>query len=147
MIPGDLLSAFHHRQFHTLPGLLDSRAALPNSYPYALRAYAGRQLVPILRWSLVWPGREVNSRPTVREAVTLPTEPTRHGLTLQYETTCNRRGSCHLIEIGTPASQPLTLQDWFLTIDMCFPAIRRNLSEIFEHVLNVMTTYICLYFL
>ena len=27
MIPGDLLSAFPHRQFHTLPGLLDSWAA------------------------------------------------------------------------------------------------------------------------
>ena len=26
MIPGDLLSACPHRQFHTLPGLLDSRA-------------------------------------------------------------------------------------------------------------------------
>ena len=33
MIPGDLLSAFPHRQFHTLPGLLDSWAALPNSNP------------------------------------------------------------------------------------------------------------------
>ena len=31
MIPGDLLSAFPHRQFHTLriPGLIDSWAALP----------------------------------------------------------------------------------------------------------------------
>ena len=38
LIPGYLLSACPHRQFHTLPGLLDSRAALPNSYPYALRA-------------------------------------------------------------------------------------------------------------
>ena len=35
MIPGDLLSAFPHRQFHTLPGLLDSWAALPNSKPNA----------------------------------------------------------------------------------------------------------------
>ena len=35
MIPGDLLSAFPNRQFHTLPGLLDSWAALPNSYPNA----------------------------------------------------------------------------------------------------------------
>ena len=33
MIPGDILSACPHRQFHTLPGLLDSRAALSNSYP------------------------------------------------------------------------------------------------------------------
>ena len=35
MIPGDLLSACPHRQFHTLPGLLDSWAALPNSNPNA----------------------------------------------------------------------------------------------------------------
>ena len=33
LIPGD--SACPHRQFHTLPGLLDSQAALPNSYPNA----------------------------------------------------------------------------------------------------------------
>ena len=38
MIPGDLLSACPHRQFHTLPDLLDSRAALSDSYPNALRA-------------------------------------------------------------------------------------------------------------
>ena len=44
MIPGDLLSAFPHRQFHTLPSLLDSWAALPNSYPNALRAMKGGSL-------------------------------------------------------------------------------------------------------
>ena len=44
LIPGDFLSAFPHRQFHTLPGLLDSRAAPPNSYPYALRAMQGGSL-------------------------------------------------------------------------------------------------------
>ena len=44
MIPGDLLSAYPHRQFHTLPGLLDSWAALPNSYPNALRAMQGGSL-------------------------------------------------------------------------------------------------------
>ena len=44
MIPGDLLSAFPHRQFHKLPGLLDSRAALPNSNPNALRAMQGCSL-------------------------------------------------------------------------------------------------------
>ena len=44
MIPGDLLSAFPHRQSHTLPGLLDSWAALPNSYPNALRAMQGGSL-------------------------------------------------------------------------------------------------------
>ena len=44
LIPRDLLSACPHRQFHTLPGLLESRAALPNSYPYALRAMQGGSL-------------------------------------------------------------------------------------------------------
>ena len=54
-----------------------------------MHAYAGRQFVPFLWWSLVWPGREANSRPTVREADTLPTEPTRQGHSLscsKYET-------------------------------------------------------------
>ena len=41
MITGDLLSACPHRQFHTLPDLLDSRAALSDSYPSALRAMQG----------------------------------------------------------------------------------------------------------
>ena len=41
LIPGDLLSACPHRQFHTLPGLL---AALPNSNPNALRAMQGGSL-------------------------------------------------------------------------------------------------------
>ena len=44
MIPGDLLSAFPHRQSHTLPGLLDSWAALPNSYPNACMPMQGGSL-------------------------------------------------------------------------------------------------------
>ena len=47
MIPGDVLSAFPHRQFHTLPGLLltlDSWAALPNSYPNACMPMQGGSL-------------------------------------------------------------------------------------------------------
>ena len=44
MIQGDLLSAFPHRQFHTLPGLLDSWAALPNSYPNACMPMQGGSL-------------------------------------------------------------------------------------------------------
>ena len=44
MIPGDLLSAFPHRQFHTLPGLLDSWTALPNSYPNACMPMQGGNL-------------------------------------------------------------------------------------------------------
>ena len=47
LIPGDLLSACPHRQFHTLPGLLDSRAALPDSNPNALRAMQGGSLYHI----------------------------------------------------------------------------------------------------
>ena len=44
MIPGHLLSAFPHRQFHTLPGLLDSWAALPNSNPNACMPMQGGSL-------------------------------------------------------------------------------------------------------
>ena len=44
MIPGDLSSAFPHKQFHTLPGLLDSWAALPNSYPNACMPMQGGSL-------------------------------------------------------------------------------------------------------
>ena len=44
MIPGDLLSACPNRQFHTLPGLLDSPVALSNSNPNALRAMQGGSL-------------------------------------------------------------------------------------------------------
>ena len=39
--PGDLLSACPHRQFYALPGLLDSRAALPNSNPNACMTMQG----------------------------------------------------------------------------------------------------------
>ena len=44
MIPGDLLSAFPDRQFHPLPGLLDSWAALPNSYPNTCMPMQGGSL-------------------------------------------------------------------------------------------------------
>ena len=44
LLPGDLLSAFPNRQFHTLPGLLDSRAALPNSNPNACMPMQGGSL-------------------------------------------------------------------------------------------------------
>ena len=72
MIPGDLLSACPHRQFHTLPGLLDSWAALPNSNHNAC--------IPMQEGSLyhfydgLWYD-PAERRPTVREADTLPTEP------------------------------------------------------------------------
>ena len=44
MIPGYLLSACPHRQFHTLRGLLDSRVALSNSYPNACVSMQGGSL-------------------------------------------------------------------------------------------------------
>ena len=46
MIPGDLLSAFPHRQFHTIPGFFDSwaQAALPNSNPNACVPMQGGSL-------------------------------------------------------------------------------------------------------
>ena len=44
MIPGDLLSAFPHRQFHPLHGLLYSWAALPNSNPNACMPMQGCSL-------------------------------------------------------------------------------------------------------
>ena len=44
MIQGDLLSACPHRQFNTLPGLLDSRDALLDSNPNTLRAKQGGSL-------------------------------------------------------------------------------------------------------
>ena len=47
MIPGDILSAFPHRQFHTLPGLLVSWAALPNSYPNACMPMQGGSLITL----------------------------------------------------------------------------------------------------
>ena len=43
MIP-DLLSVFPHRQLHTLPGLLDSWAALPNSNPNTCMPMQGGSL-------------------------------------------------------------------------------------------------------
>ena len=79
MIPGDLLSAFPHRQFHTLPGLLDSWAALPNSNPNACVPMQGGSLHHFYDGRWYDPAERANSRPTVREADTLPTEPTRHG--------------------------------------------------------------------
>ena len=79
MIPGDLLSAYPHRQLHTLPGLLDSQAALPNSYPNALLAMQGSSLYHFYD-GLWYDPAETLTTYRVREADTLPTEPTQHGL-------------------------------------------------------------------
>ena len=80
MIPEDLLSAFPHRQFHTLPGLLDSWAALSNSYPNALRAKQGGSLYHF--YDGLWydmAKRRTHDLPCKTEADTLSTEPTPHG--------------------------------------------------------------------
>ena len=61
LIPGDLLSACRHRQFHTLRGLLDSRDTLPNSYPSALRAMQGGSLYHGLWYDLA--GRRTHDLP------------------------------------------------------------------------------------
>ena len=45
------------------------------------------------------------------------------------EKTGNRRGVCHLPEIETLVIQNITLHNF---LRLCFPAIRRNLSQIFE---------------
>ena len=85
LIPGDLLSASPLGQFHTLPGLLDSRVALLNSYPNKC-AYACSQFVQFLWWSLVWPGRDANPWPTMWEADMLTTKPTWHSMFSTKET-------------------------------------------------------------
>ena len=77
MIPGDLLNAFPHRQFHRLPVLLDSWAALPNSNPNACMPMQGGSLYHFCDGLWYDPAEK---RTTVREVDTLPTEPTRHGL-------------------------------------------------------------------
>ena len=76
MIPGDLLSAFPHRQFHTLPGLLDSRVALPNSYPNA--CVPCREAVCTIFMMVFGMTLRTHDLPC-ETTYTLPTEPTRHG--------------------------------------------------------------------
>ena len=59
LIPGDPLSACPHRQFHTLPGLLDSRAALSNSYPKAsVQCREAVCTIFMMVFGMTRPGRE-----------------------------------------------------------------------------------------
>ena len=75
LIPGDLLSAFPHRQFHTLPGLLDSQAALSNSYPNA--SMPSREAVcTIFMMVFGMTHSGANPRLPTWEADTLATKPT-----------------------------------------------------------------------
>ena len=78
MILGDLLSACPHRQFHILPGLLDSRAALSNSYPNACVPMQGGTLYHF--YDGLWndsAGMRTHDLATVREADTLTTKSAR----------------------------------------------------------------------
>ena len=78
MIQGDLLSACPHRQFHTLPGLLDSWAALPNSYPNACMPMQGGSLY------YFYDGLWYDPTVTRTHDLLLTTKPTWHG-NLQWE--------------------------------------------------------------
>ena len=83
MIPGDLLSAFPHRQFHTLPGLLDSLASLPNSNPNACMPMQGGSLYHFyfgLRYDSA--ERRTHDLPCERRHATDWANPTR--ITLSY---------------------------------------------------------------
>ena len=59
LIPGDLLSACPHRQFHTLPSLLDSRAALSHLYPIAcVQCREAVCTILMMVFGMTQPGRE-----------------------------------------------------------------------------------------
>ena len=77
MIPVDLLSACPHRQFHTLPGLLDSQAALPNSYPNAC--------VPMQGGSFYHFYDGLSCDPTRYTATYIMPAPTKRGIMIQQE--------------------------------------------------------------
>ena len=79
LITGDRLGACSHGQFDTLPGLLDSRAALSNSFPYACVHFT--KAVCTIFMFLVWSGRGANPRYIAREADTQTTQQIRilHG--------------------------------------------------------------------
>ena len=62
LIPGYILSAYPHRQFHTLPGFLDSRAALSNFYPNACVHIQGGSLYHfMIVFGMTWPGGELTT--------------------------------------------------------------------------------------
>ena len=68
-----------HRQFHTLPGLLDNQAALSNSYPNAY-VQCREAVCTIFWWSLLWPNRGANPRAIIWGADTLTAKPTRRSV-------------------------------------------------------------------
>ena len=67
LITGDLLCACPHRQFHTLPGLLDSRAALSNSYPNAcVPIREAVRTIFMMVFDMTWPGAQTGDLPHER---------------------------------------------------------------------------------
>ena len=76
LISGNLLSSCPmHNQFHTLPGLLDSRAVLSNSNPYASVPSMEAVCTIFMMVFGVWPGREANPQPNTQKTNTLTTKP------------------------------------------------------------------------
>ena len=57
LIPGYIYSARPYRQFHTLPGLLHSQAALSNSYPDTCVPNSLYHFMTV--FGVTWPGREL----------------------------------------------------------------------------------------
>ena len=59
LIPGDLLSSCSHREFHTLPDLLHSWDALPNSYPHTCMPSRGAVCtIFMMVFDMMRPGRQ-----------------------------------------------------------------------------------------
>ena len=159
MIPGDILSAFPHRQFHTLPGLLDSWAALPNSYPNTcVPCREAVCTIFMMVFGMTRLGGELTTYRARSEHATDWASPTRFwfcgffqlpttGLTLHdfcramhqirydIEATDYRRGLCHLTEIRTLKIHP-SHTTWFMSLDCVF----QRYDGISQKVLNMFKT-------
>ena len=105
MIPGDLLSAFPHRQFYTLPGLLDSWAALPNSNPNACVPMQGGSLHHF--YDGLW------YDPAERRTHDLPCERTRYRLSQPDTVLSKEQNSRRLIP---PSSNGLYKVECFILV-------------------------------
>ena len=115
LIPGDLYSVCPHRQFNTLPSLLHSQAALPNSNPNT--CMWSREAVDTILWQfLEWPSWGVNQWPTAWEVDKATTK-------------SSPRGVFHWLYSIRKDSQRLGWSDW--------------LEEWLDYELNtVSTTYL-----
>ena len=108
MIPGDLLSAFPHRQFHTLLGLLDSWVALPNSNPNACMPMQGGSLYHF--YDGLW------YDPAERRTHDLPCERrTRYRLSQPDTVQSHWKILCTVTELFTPPSMQTQAPPVFLS--------------------------------